>query len=683
MQLKFILLTIVLWLSILMVGSVDVSAQSAIQELIITEVDVEEFPQVELRFRALDVDGFPATNVQQSMLEVRENGITIPPENLKEVEEGVWVQFLVDGGVWLYGDAWNNGKETVRDFVQTTPWMKGNLDQVALTVVEGGGNVNDLVHFTNDGLSLISAIDGYTPKRGTDPSKPVSAMNDLLDSMAILEEAENKPKFIVYLSAGMESELGQIDSLAEKSQDLNIPIYTVSLSNRDVSSLQKLADQSGGIHANFQNRTSVAPLFVELVNNRSHYDVSYRSGVNTSGTDIPVELIANVSNTGAVSGIADFDIEVNPPRIAIKTPPDGQQIIRSANEYTSDLSVLKPTTYDIVASVAFPDGHIRRLKKADLLVDGKVVTTLQAPSSTEDLKFTWDLQQIQNPGDHSLEVKVMDELNLDATSAAVQAVVDINVPEPGEGVVDQAAIDEQIQAGVDKALDSLPPGIEPIACFDFTPEWACSNIERPLRSNPLSFVSMGIALASLAFAGVVYVKRDSAPVRSLTDTMMRGVDRLTKKYRPAEARAYLKVIDGDTNAGKRLEIYGTTRIGRDRQDADLLFQQIDEHSPISRLHCTILDEEDHFLLRDEDSANGTYLNGKKLTAMVAEPVYEGDEIELARVERGGVKVMFETAQVDADSDMEMDANMRETKRSGSNGTLTEPAGKGIDNGAPF
>jgi len=655
-------------------------AQSNIQEVIITEVNSDAFPQIKLRFRALDSAGFPVTNVQQNMLDVQENGIAIPPENLKDVEEGIWVQFLVDGGVWLYGEAWDNGQETIRDFVQTTPWMKENLDHVALSIVEGGGNVNKLVDFTTDGTDLLPILESYTPKRGEDTSTPVSAMNDLLDSLAILEEAADKPKFIVYLSAGMESEIGQIDALAEKSQDLNIPIYTVSLGNRDTDPLQKLAGQSGGLFTKFQNRSSLASLFTGLVNNRSHYDVSYRSGVNASGTDIPVELIANISNTGAISGLSSYDVQVESPRVAIKTPPSGQQIIRSANEYTTDLTVLKPSAYDVVASVAFPDGHIRRLKQANLLVDGKVVSTLQAPSSIEDLKFTWDLQQIQKPGDHSLEVAVMDELNLDATSAAIQATVDINVPEPGEGVVDQEAIDAQIQAGIDGALKSLPPGIEPINCFDFTPDWACDNLERPLRTNPISFVSIGIAMLSLGFAGVVYVKRDSAPVQNARDTLMRGVDRLTKKYRPSEARAYLKIIDGDINAGKRLEIYGTTRMGRARQDADLLFQQVDEYSPISRLHCTILDEEDHFLLRDEDSANGTYLNGKKLTAMVAEPLYEGDEIELARVERGGVRLMFETAQLDEGDEGDMDADLRETKPSGSSAfeNSFDPNGKGGD-----
>jgi pSer/pThr/pTyr-binding forkhead associated (FHA) protein len=92
--------------------------------------------------------------------------------------------------------------------------------------------------------------------------------------------------------------------------------------------------------------------------------------------------------------------------------------------------------------------------------------------------------------------------------------------------------------------------------------------------------------------------------------------------------------------GHRYEVYGDTPIGRSRQNAELLFQAELETSPISRLHCTITDEEDHFMIRDEDSANGTYLNGERLTPVVPYRLKDGDLIELARVERGGVRLRF-------------------------------------------
>jgi predicted component of type VI protein secretion system len=122
------------------------------------------------------------------------------------------------------------------------------------------------------------------------------------------------------------------------------------------------------------------------------------------------------------------------------------------------------------------------------------------------------------------------------------------------------------------------------------------------------------------------------------------VERVTSRRVQSTPKAYLVVLEGDVNVGRSLEIYGDTPIGRSKQYAELLFQQNDEQSPISRLHCTIVDEESHFTLRDEDSANGTYLNSVRLEPLVAEELHDGDEIELSQVERGGVKLLFQIAQ---------------------------------------
>ena len=43
------------------------------------------------------------------------------------------------------------------------------------------------------------------------------------------------------------------------------------------------------------------------------------------------------------------------------------------------------------------------------------------------------------------------------------------------------------------------------------------------------------------------------------------------------------------------------------------------------------------------SANGTYLNGERLTPIVPHRLKDGDILELARVERGGVRLRFVAA----------------------------------------
>lgn len=111
-----------------------------------------------------------------------------------------------------------------------------------------------------------------------------------------------------------------------------------------------------------------------------------------------------------------------------------------------------------------------------------------------------------------------------------------------------------------------------------------------------------------------------------------------------EAKAYLEVLEGDANAGKLLAIFGDTPIGRSKQYAEILFQQHDDSSPISPLHCSIIDHENYFTIRDEDSTNGTFINRQRITPMTEERLQDRDDIQLAHLERGGVLLRFRLAK---------------------------------------
>lgn len=659
MRSKHYLLTVCLLLLAVVIGSNQVLAQSSIQDLIITGTDISEFPQVNIRFRTLDANGLPISNAQLDLFNVNENGQSVTPENLTKVEDGVWVHFVVDSGVWLVGSRWINAQTAVNDFVQTTPWMKENLDHVALTVVPASGAQN-LVPFTGDGRSIATALENFTPPGGTEYSAPVRAMDEILDEMALIPEAVNQPKFIVLLSSGLETGTGlSATSLAISAREKQIPIYVIGLRSDQSQPLQTLAEESGGQFVLFNRLTDVNPLYTQLIAYRDQYNISYRSSVNQSGTQ-SIELIANVSDSGHISDIAEYDVEVNLPRVLIESPTGGDTIVRQADAFTEDRASINPTTGSVVASVIFPDGYLRRLQQATLLVDGVEANTLNRPNPTEPLEFVWDLRDIQQNGisDFSLEVEIVDELGLVSRSPAVTAKVNVIVPADSPAAVATVDVDA-ITEGIREDLEASM-AIPPIECLDFTPEWVCDNIERPIRRNWISFLAIFI---SVTFSGVVWFNRDKAPVQRVTQQVKSGIDRLTKRYLgPSEAKAYLIVLEGDVNIGKSLEIFGDTPIGRSKQNAELLFQQQDEASPLSRLHCTIIDEEDHFLIRDEDSANGTYLNGRKMIPLQPEELHEGDEIELARVERGGVRLLFQLAKPDQYADGEVTDSLRVTKQ---------------------
>ena len=127
------------------------------------------------------------------------------------------------------------------------------------------------------------------------------------------------------------------------------------------------------------------------------------------------------------------------------------------------------------------------------------------------------------------------------------------------------------------------------------------------------------------------------------------------------ARAYLVPLEGfDRLPSKPYEIYGTTAIGRSRRHADLLFHIGDEDSAISRLHCTILDEDDHFAIRDEDSTNGTLVNDEMLVPLESLMLQDGDVIDIAPLERGGLRFLFQLVGLDGEIP-EIEDDVRRTK----------------------
>jgi pSer/pThr/pTyr-binding forkhead associated (FHA) protein len=124
------------------------------------------------------------------------------------------------------------------------------------------------------------------------------------------------------------------------------------------------------------------------------------------------------------------------------------------------------------------------------------------------------------------------------------------------------------------------------------------------------------------------------------------VSRVTTRRTYSTPKAYLTIIDGSGFMSGRstFELYGTTPIGRSRRHAELIFQATEEASPISRLHCTILDDDGIFFIRDEDSQWGSFLNGEKLEPLEGKELHDADIIELAQVERGGMRFRFSLAE---------------------------------------
>jgi pSer/pThr/pTyr-binding forkhead associated (FHA) protein len=81
-------------------------------------------------------------------------------------------------------------------------------------------------------------------------------------------------------------------------------------------------------------------------------------------------------------------------------------------------------------------------------------------------------------------------------------------------------------------------------------------------------------------------------------------------------------------------------LGRDPKSSDVTFYP-GEPSSVSRVHAVLeYDQTRGFSITDKASANGTRVNGRRLTVETPQSMRDGDEVVLGDLAKRGVKLRF-------------------------------------------
>lgn len=159
---------------------------------------------------------------------------------------------------------------------------------------------------------------------------------------------------------------------------------------------------------------------------------------------------------------------------------------------------------------------------------------------------------------------------------------------------------------------------------------------------------IGLVVIMLIVAILSYRSRIVSIGKEIGVRITDAVGRLTNRLRRLEPKARLIAIQGIPDISrKNFDIFGETPIGRSNESAELIF----DNDNVSRLHCVI--HEGHagrWTIEDMESANGTFLNGRKLIPFVEDEIESGMIIELGPVEYGGIKFLFEIVDVFSGND---------------------------------
>jgi hypothetical protein len=278
-------------------------------------------------------------------------------------------------------------------------------------------------------------------------------------------------------------------------------------------------------------------------------------------------------------------------------------------------------------------------------LDDLPIQTVDNPLGT--ITFSWNLTQYWTAdikgAPHKLKIKIWDEFGLESASEPVTAKVTVTIPpKPTEVVI---------------IVSGGPPTLKPDICKDLKSlklvRCQITNQTIPqikyYVSQPSNWISIGSLLVALVaviltirFRGQI-VQAGSAAIDVVRDT----VTRLTRPAGMAEVGAYLEVLRGDEELkGKPIPLYirTVTPVGRNPQEAELVFDLANERSVVSRRHCEFREENGEFKVRDLGSTHGTYVNGIRLPeGGDGQILSDGDKIELGPAERGGVLLQFKLA----------------------------------------
>lgn len=610
---RFLLLAIILCSQVLGVSSALAQSEPASVNRFIEiaqKPDLAAYPRVAVFTRIVDDSRRAVPGLTPADFTLEEDARPIHDFTLEPAAQGLHVAFVIDPGPdpKRVGETGQATLEEARAVVRlfANEYMRQG-DTVAVWSMADGESIA-VQPATGAVSELIAGLDtlNLQPSSGITP-----AIETALDSLASFDASASSQRQLIVLSPGWR---GVPDpGLIQRFDAAGIIVNAVE-TRRGLdlgSTLAQLVSRaaSPGLFVHYTGPEAVRSLYGAWNAARDGYRLTYTSPTGSAGQH---QLGLSLTETDGAAVAATLSY--------LAPMPAGPRITFTSHHAGFDVGRLK--TELIGVSVETAPGS-PTVDEAELFVNGE---SLGALSGSGPFAWAWDpaaySQQLaaqgENAGAVELRVVVTDS-NGQTTSTAIQG---------------QARFDMIEACSAYRGV----PGVG-LMFFAFC------------RSSGLTPLVLGLILLVMALVvGFVWLWRHRGVVSSAGQQMGRRLTdvyrRLTQTGRRRSPLAHLDAIDGlDPDARNSFEVFGQTPIGRSHDYAELCFHAERQRSPISGLHCTLHEDEGGgWSLEDEDSTNGTYINGVRLPGLGQRvALHDGDVIELAQVERGGMKFRFRLA----------------------------------------
>lgn len=549
---------------------------------------IDSFPTISLFLSVFDENGVPITGLDRSNFILLEDEAAIDEFELSETRVGTDQIFVLNTSYQLDvrdsqgASRFGILRDALLDWWADPQAAQLGIDSLSLVSYEGL-----LVEDSNASAILASRLDELEPEF----SDEELGFDLLLSALELTHDPASpsrQPRIALFFTAllPLSSDL-PIATLISRAQETNTAIYPILYGSveeseqPEASGLRLLAEATGGQFILFNPETGLTDLMNQILAQRTRYQLTYTSQINTSG-EHQLRVRFSQGNLEAISEPMSYEIEVQPPQIAFVEPPTS--ITRESEDSSLSLALLPPTSRTLQILVTFPDGYPRPLAVSRLFVDEELVIEKLDPPFDE---FEWDLSNYTISQEHTLQVVVEDVLGLQATS--IRVPISVQVVPPARG------------------LSALGPAMNSL------------------------LVVVGVMVLGLIVAGVLFgysrragPAKAGAPSREASTTSLRSRLHRTPPEEPADA--FLVPIS--THLGE--DIIPLT--GADLvlgSDPSLTAAPLDDPS-VSRLHARLIRlAAGSYQLRDQGSVAGTWVNYQQVP-QEGRILHHGDLIHIGR-----------------------------------------------------
>jgi hypothetical protein len=569
----------------------------AAARLSLYSLETGAFPTITAGLDVFDSAGNVISGLKADALTLLEDDQPRPLKTLEEVQVGVEFALALDPGpTFAYRDA-NAVSRYDKVVLALNEWVATHTDTLGddLSLVPNYGTLSTHLGTT---AAFSEALAAYQPNlQVVTPS--LSTLSHALDAVSETTPQPGMKRSVLFVTSPTSVEdLPTLQSLTERAAAQQVRVHVWIVASTDfflapgATALTDLAIRTGGQVVKFSGVEPLPGLEMYLAPLRTTYRLAYESGVLASGEHT---LAAQASlDSGTVASVPlPFKLDIQPPNPILLDPP--VQIVRQAPDMRStSATAFFPSKQLIEIIVEFPDGRTRPLVRTVLYVDGlKIAENTAEPFD----KFTWDLSDYSTSGQHILNVEAVDSLGLSKASLGVPVTVTIIKPQIG-----------------------LIPFLS----------------RNSLWVTLIAVLFAGAVLAAILGGGRIRRRSHRAERAAALDPLTqpvkgvggRHIPHVSWKHSTKQSDAYLVRLKEDGQSLTATPIQVSSPEMTFGSDPMQVTRIMDDPS-VSPLHARLRVENGEYILSDEKSTAGTWVNYVQLTA--PQRLQHGDILNIGRL----------------------------------------------------